>query len=57
MMLLQGGGIGSVAGTADDDRRKDKEAGKKQKYDNSLQEAKPPNEKTVEQERELASSY
>jgi hypothetical protein len=46
MMLLQGGGIGSAAGAAKDDRCTDKEARKKQKYDDGLQEAKPPNEKT-----------
>jgi hypothetical protein len=45
MMLLQGVGIGSAARTAKDDRCTDKEARKK-KYDDGLEEAKPPNEKT-----------
>ena len=41
MMLLQGGGIGSAAGTAKDDRCADQEARKKQEYADSLQEAQP----------------
>jgi len=46
MMLLQGGGIGSVAGTAEDDTCKNEENRRKQEYGDSLQEAKPPNEKS-----------
>lgn len=44
-MLLQGGEIGSAAGTAEEDRCKDKETREKQKYGDNFQEAKPPNEK------------
>jgi len=46
MMLLQCGGIGSAAGTAGHASYKYDEDKVKQNYGDSLQEAKPPNEKS-----------
>src|SRR5271166_18416 len=54
MMLLQGGGIGSVAGTVEDDGCKHEEDRRKQESGDSLQEAKPPSERSSDEKKELA---